>query len=461
MSTTHNITISTRLDKRTSSELIQYLQEYRAKYGEMVRYTWYHYARIKPRPKKSDFNTELQKKYGVVKRIANSVITDTVGRYNALVELKKKECEELEEKVDSLNHSIDELAKEVKKGAKLAANNKLTEEELVIYRGKKRSLFFKRQKLNTLQNRLLQRRRDIKAGRYKICFGTKKIFKAQNHLLENGYKSKISWKKDFVSHRDSTILYLGSKGEKGNNQNFQLTPQKDGTFLIQCRKLGKLGKKEKYVVGNCKFPYLGTKLRELLRNKHGITYRVCFKGKKVYLQAIIILDNSFIVTNMCDGAIGLDYNDGFIQMAETNKSGNLVNQKKYKLVLHGTGTRAENEIRQTIAGISKYALMAGKSIVCENLDFSKKKSRMLKAKGKKGKKYNQMLHKFDYSRYKETLENSAIRNQIDLIFVNPAYTSKIAEKKYCRKRKLNIHTGAAYVIARRGQGFKDRLPKRK
>ena len=215
--------------------------------------------------------------------------------------------------------------------------------------------------------------------------------------------------------------------------------------------------------GTCEFSYLGSKLDELLKNQtNGITYRVHFVGKKVYLQAILSYEKKTnVVTNMCDGAIGLDYNDGFIQMAETNGSGNLVNQKKYNLMLHGTGTSAENEIRQTIAAISKYALRVGKSIVCENLDFSKTKSRVLKAKGKKGKNYNRMLHQLDYNRYKETLANACVRNQIDLILVNPAYTSKIAEKKYCRKRKLNIHVGAAYVIARKGQGYKDKLPKRK
>lgn len=33
--------------------------------------------------------------------------------------------------------------------------------------------------------------------------------------------------------------------------------------------------------------------------------------------------------------------------------------------------------------------------------------------------------------------------------------SWIAKEKYCRPMKLNIHMGASYVIARRGQGFVD------
>ena len=39
--------------------------------------------------------------------------------------------------------------------------------------------------------------------------------------------------------------------------------------------------------------------------------------------------------------------------------------------------------------------------------------------------------------------------------MNPAWTSWIAENKFCDKMKLNVHTGAAFVIARRGMNIKD------
>ena len=61
-----------------------------------------------------------------------------------------------------------------------------------------------------------------------------------------------------------------------------------------------------------------------------------------------------------------------------------------------------------------------------------------------------MLHTLDYSRYEDDVRNMAVRNGIDLIEVNPAYTSRIAKMKYCRTRKIPVHNGAAYVIARAG-----------
>ena len=67
-----------------------------------------------------------------------------------------------------------------------------------------------------------------------------------------------------------------------------------------------------------------------------------------------------------------------------------------------------------------------------------------------------MIHAFDYSRYKKSFETCCFRRDVNLIKVNPAYTSKIAGQKYCKRKKLVIHQGASYVISRRGQGYVDK-----
>jgi len=95
--------------------------------------------------------------------------------------------------------------------------------------------------------------------------------------------------------------------------------------------------------------------------------------------------------------------------------------------------------------------------VIEDLDFKDLKAKLQKAKSKRGKKYNKMIHLFDYSRYKETIANSCHRHKVVLQLV-PAYnTSKIGKEKYSYKKKLNIHQAASYVIARRGQKCKDKM----
>ena len=79
-----------------------------------------------------------------------------------------------------------------------------------------------------------------------------------------------------------------------------------------------------------------------------------------------------------------------------------------------------------------------------------------KAKSDYGKTYNRMIHTLDYLRYKKTFEKCCFRCDVNLIKVNPVYTSKIAKQKYCDRKKLIIHQGAAYVIARKILFFKGR-----
>ena len=68
-----------------------------------------------------------------------------------------------------------------------------------------------------------------------------------------------------------------------------------------------------------------------------------------------------------------------------------------------------------------------------------------------------MLHKFDYSRYQAVLENGSHRKKVELIKVNPKNTSKIGKEKYSNRMKLSVHQAASYVIARKGQGYRDTL----
>lgn len=66
-----------------------------------------------------------------------------------------------------------------------------------------------------------------------------------------------------------------------------------------------------------------------------------------------------------------------------------------------------------------------------------------------------MIHSLAYRMFSETIGNTAYRNKVWVRKVNPAWTSWIAKQKYCPQMKLNVHVGASFVIARRGQGYKD------
>ena len=450
-------TTETRLSEVDAHEIIEYAKQYRTDYGIIQRYVWRTIVRQKGIFNRSKLNTEVQRAFSVSKRTANSVIFDMNGRYKALKELKKTECRQLRTKIAYLEELADKIANAVNIMKQDAAGNRLNEKQLEKYRNLKTKLYFKHQRIQKFKDRLSQLEKNIESGNYKLSFGGKKTFYSQYRLEENGYRSHEGWYHDYIKHRDCNIFYLGSKDEKACNSMFQLSPDADGDYDVKISKDGKYNADSKYVYGKCHFKYLDDELRESIQNRdRPVSYRIKFRGTKVYLQAMVTLNMTKrpIVTTMTNGAIGLDFNDGHIDLSETDDKGNLVAMKQYKLKCHGTGCKAANEMRQVVAEIGKYALMHGKSIVKEDLSFVRKKSQTEK---KSGKRYNKMLHTLDYSRYEDDLRNMTTRNGIDLIAVNPAYTSKIAKQKYCNTRKLPIHNGAAYVIARRGQGFTDKV----
>jgi hypothetical protein len=85
------LTTETRLSEKEAKGIMEYARKYRADYGIIQRYVWHVIVRQKGVIDQSKLNTEIQRKFSVSKRTANSVIYDMRGRYKALKELKKTE----------------------------------------------------------------------------------------------------------------------------------------------------------------------------------------------------------------------------------------------------------------------------------------------------------------------------------------------------------------------------------
>jgi hypothetical protein len=74
-------------------------------------------------------------------------------------------------------------------------------------------------------------------------------------------------------------------------------------------------------------------------------------------------------------------------------------------------------------------------------------------------KLRQKLQKWIYRGLLEKIGVVCKRNGVQLIKVNPAYTSVIGKIKYAPIYRIDKDIAGAYVIARRGLGFKESLPK--
>ena len=114
MITSKTYTIETRLNQRDNAEIIEYAKEYNVLYGKMLRFTWHRYNNGGTfNMKKSEFNTLLQRTFGVNKRLANSVISEVEGLYKALYQLKWYEYGQLKGKIAKKRKKVEKLSKKV------------------------------------------------------------------------------------------------------------------------------------------------------------------------------------------------------------------------------------------------------------------------------------------------------------------------------------------------------------
>ena len=76
-----------------------------------------------------------------------------------------------------------------------------------------------------------------------------------------------------------------------------------------------------------------------------------------------------------------------------------------------------------------------------------------------GPKAARMLSGLLYAKYRQLLKAKCFRAGVELILIDPAYTSTIGAVKYAARRGWSVHAAAAGVIARRGQKLTEYLPR--
>ena len=435
-------TFSTVLETEHNESVISYFEETIFRYSAMKRHAL-HVIRNSPEIKENVLNKYLQDRYGVTTRTANSCIKEVKGIVSSALALLFLNIEKIEDRIKNKRENLEVKRRQL---AKIHNGRKTNAKKL-------RRLKFQIYNICNSINRLEQKKKvfqeRIDKKKPNICLGTKKLLKQNRNK--------------FVAQRDSQIFYVGRKEESSGNQMFQfLYNKKNNYYSFKIRKdFGKWKfdrSSERYTEGRCHFKYMSRELRKVLENKSSpVTVSMIRKNNKYYLHVSITLQytSEAICTRREYGAVGIDFNKGMLAIAETDQAGNLKNVFQRKFAF-GKGGKTKAQLSKILSDVCDYALTEGKDIVIEDLkSFKRKKAKTNKAKTEQGREYNDMLHKLPYSMYSKLIEDMCFNRKISLIKINPYNTSKIAGQKFCKRMKLNIHNGAAYVIARRGMRIKD------
>ena len=348
-------------------------------------------------------------------------------------------------------------------------------------RGRWDQVHQKRRRLGNLQSRLTALEADIEAGRVRLCFGSKRLWRKQHNLEQNGYGSHAEWLRDWQEARSDEFFVLGSRDETAGCQLCVANVACDGTLTLRLRLPDCLAPQHrKYLVlQGVRFAYGHEQVLAALdssaeygryRRQHGeqaarattlgqaISYRFKRDEKGWRVFATTDMKEVPMVTYQRRGAVGVDLNADHLAVGETGASGNYVNAFSVPLVTYGKARhQAEAIIGDAVARLVAYAREMGKPIVMEKLDFRQKQA-VLEGESRK---YSRMLSSFSYGRIKAYFLSRGYRQGVEVRQVNPAFSSVIGRVKFMERYGLSVHQAAALVLARRLLGCSERIPRRR
>jgi Hypothetical protein len=158
-----------------------------------------------------------------------------------------------------------------------------------------------------------------------------------------------------------------------------------------------------------------------------------------------------------NGVIAIDTNASPIHLAiaEVSKTGELLSYQTISLHhLLGLSQNSKDHREWILAHkIVDLAVQKGKAIAIENL---KKLKRGMRGDGKA--ELRKRLHQWNVKKFLQKLKRVAMLKEVEVVEVNPAYTSVIGMLKYAPQLSIDKDIAGAYVIGRRALGFKEDTP---
>ena len=407
----------------------------------------------------ASLKSDYIRRYGIPARMFNAIRVSLEGRMSAASESQKLHRQTLEGLIARAEKQLSSL----------------------VGRATPQELHQKRRRLANLKRRMRNVSADTDAGRLRLCFGSKKLWRSQYHLEANGYRSHAEWLADWRDARSNEFFVLGSRDETAGCQLCVAAIADDGSFTLRLRMPDCLAQEYgKYVViENVRFAYGHEQVLAALqsnvdyrayRRLHGekaarggdlgqaISYRFKRDARGWRVFATTEIAKAAVVTDRSLGAIGVDLNADHMAVTETDRSGNFFNTFSMPLVTYGKSAhQAEALIGDAVARVVEYARQARKPIVIERLDFQRKRAALEgESRGR-----SRMLSSFGYGRMKAYLLSRGYRQGVEVYQVNPAYSSLIGRVKFMERYGLSAHQAAALALARRLLGCREGIPRQR
>lgn len=404
----------------------------------------------------SKAKAELMAEFGLTARQYNALRISLQGKITGTVELLTERKKDLTRQLANVRRALKRLARKFDE-----IRYKTREVPRKRYEQMRRERFNKTQREASLERKLEEVNERLAAPVPGICFGSRKLFRQQFHLTEAGYGSHAEWLADWRAARNHQFFLVGSKDETAGNQSCKALVQDNGTLTLQVRMAPKLiarGAPVLLEIKNVAFPYGHEVLLCALLAGDPVALSYRFHRDEKGWRVFVSLDVQavpLITVHRRNGQLGVDFNEDHLAWARTDACGNIVDAGSIALHLMGKSSEQREAILSNALDIIiRMATEHRLGIALEDLDFAKKKRELARFSDR----YARMLSGLGYAKYKALAQAKCARAGIELTLVDPAYTSVAGRVKYAVSRALTVHQAAAGVVARRSQGFREKLP---
>ncbi|WUU15797.1 transposase [Streptomyces sp. NBC_00663] len=319
----------------------------------------------------------------------------------------------------------------------------------------------KSRRRSALQDRLTALEADWAVGRVHVVRGGKKLAQLRHHLGEAGL-SGAEWRERWRAAR----MFLAADGESGKrcgNETIRVTDTGQLSIRLPAA-LAHLANAPhgRYVPDlSVAFTHRAEEWRERIAADRAVAYRIHFDAPRGRWYLTASWKRAAgpplpLRTALARGVLAVDMNDDHLAAWRLDAHGNPVGApRRFSYDLTGDAQHRDAQIRHALTRLLHLARRSGVSaIAVEDLDFGVGTSRELHGRNKR---FRRLISRFPTAALKARLVSMAAAQDIAIVAVDPAYTSRWGTQHWQRPlttttRQPTRHDTAAVAIGRRTLG---------
>lgn len=428
---------------------------------------------------------EIKELFGIGTTETRNVVKSAEAIYNSQKELLEGQyIPEANRDIKSLKSRIKKLRTKLVK-ASHKQQNKATPKRAKRINKLQRELALLHNKQNKNTQKYTRLVNSLEESEFSVCFGSKKLMRQFNRSLNRfkdeslsfqeriqAYEEYVERKNKWQFDRDSEYFAEGHSVQKSGNSRIQIYVSDDNNFKLKINVPDKFKSQfgAAVVVENVSYG-AGRRFEEIshaaqntadgkrTRTEYPVTQRLKLVQTKYGVGVDVIttihIRKAEIISDRRNGAMGVDFNQHSLDWAIIDYYGNPIKSGKIPLSTQDRNSeQTKDRVSKAASELFEIAKKYRVPLFFEDLAF-KKNSESFKSKGKK---FSRMASNLPFATFKQLVQQKSFRTGIHVKFVNPAFTSIQGFYKYMVKYGLSSGTAAGVVIARRGLGFKEKIP---